>query len=90
MLDQEKTATEGGGERPEFVPIRSKYEFVMASAKEAERLNDHYRKTQIPPEGKVTVEACRRIRKGMSRILYEENAEGSEDAPKESTYFFGA
>jgi hypothetical protein len=70
-------------------PIRSKYEFVMAAAKEAERLNDHYRKVGSPVE-KVTIEAVRRVAKGMSRVLYEEPQAPAEEAPKESTYFFSS
>jgi len=69
--------------------LKSKYEFVMAAAKEAERLNDHLRKTGLNLPGKVTIEATRRIRKGLSRVVYEEPTGATDETPKESTYFFG-
>lgn len=69
--------------------LQSKYEFVMAAAKEAERLNDQYRKSGTPTE-KVTVEAAKRIRKKMSKLVYEEPAAQPEEQIKESTYFFGS
>jgi DNA-directed RNA polymerase subunit K/omega len=74
----------------EAAEIKSKYEFVMAASKEAERLNEHHRKTGAPVTGKVTVEAVRRIRRGLSRVVYEEPQGAQEESPKESTYFFGS
>lgn len=73
---------------PEHKEIQSKYEFVMAAAKEAERLNDQYRKSGTPVE-KVTIEAVRRIRKGLSHLVYEEPQAPVDETAKESTYFFG-
>lgn len=70
--------------------MRSKYEFVMAASKEAERLNDRYRREGIRPSGKVTVEAALRVRQGLSRIAYEEPHVPSEEPAKESTYFFNS
>jgi hypothetical protein len=70
--------------------IKSKYEFVMAASKEAERLNDQHRKTGAPVTGKVTIEAVKRIRRGLSRVVYEEPQGAQEEPPKESTYFFGS
>jgi DNA-directed RNA polymerase subunit K/omega len=74
---------------PVFHTIQSKYEFVMAAAKEAERLNDRYRNQGIHVMRKVTVEAVDRVTKGNTRIAYEEPQAPAEEAPKESTYFFG-
>ncbi len=70
--------------------LKSKYEFVMAASKEAERLNDRYRKTGVTPLTKVTVEAVRRVRRGISRVVYEEPQGPPDEVPKESTYFFGS
>ncbi len=75
---------------PEFHTIRSKYEFVMACAKEAERLNDRMRNNGIRPIRKVTVEAIDRVRVGTSKITYSEPPAPPEEAPKETTYFFGS
>lgn len=74
---------------PEFHEIRSKYEFVIAAAREAERLNDFYRNHGIHPDRKVTTEAIERIREGLSRVVYEEPKPAEEETRKESTYFFG-
>jgi DNA-directed RNA polymerase subunit K/omega len=89
MKELDETQPAGPTAEPEDRVIRSKYEFVMAAAKEAERLNDHYRKVGAPPE-KVTIEAAKRIRKGLSRIVYEEPQAVSDETNKESTYFFGS
>ncbi len=70
--------------------MRSKYEFVMAASKEAERLNDRYRREGFRPTGKVTVEAALRIRQGLSRIAYEEPHLPSDEPAKESTYYFNS
>ena len=83
----EQAEPEAGTEVKE---LKSKYEFVMAAAKEAERLNDQIRKTGVTPPGKVTVQAVRRIRQGNSRVVYEEAPGAAEEQPKESTYFFGS
>ncbi len=85
-LDPEPAPESAGTTRP----FKSKYEFVMAAAKEAERLNDHLRKTGIATQEKVTIEAIRRIGKALSKVVYEEPPGGSEEPPKESTYFFGS
>ena len=47
--------------------IRSKYELVVAAAKEAERLNDHFRNRGGEQTGKVTMLALKRIEKGILR-----------------------
>ena len=96
MLD-EKTQEDGDrresdlrdGDAP---PIKSKYEFVMAAAKEAERLNEANRRrgATSAADAKVTVEAIRRIDKGLSRLVYEEQPGAVEESSKESTYFFGS
>jgi hypothetical protein len=84
-------ATEGGdASNPEFHAIRSKYEFVMACAKEAERLNDRLRNTGIRPNRKVTVDAIDRVKVGASKITYEEPQAPAEESPRETTYFFGS
>ena len=62
----------------------------MAASKEAERLNDHLRKTGVALPGKVTIEAVRRIRRGLSRVVYEEPPGPAEEQPKESTYCCGS
>lgn len=83
-------APEGSSPRaPEFREIRSKYEFVIAAAREAERLNDYYRNHGIMPDHKVTSEAIERIRAGLSKVVYEEPKPAEEETRKESTYFFG-
>ena len=84
MFETESRITQDGESRR----IQSKYEFVMAAAKEAERLNDHYRKAGTPTE-KVTIEAVKRVRKHLSRVIYEEPANQADEPVKESTYFFG-
>jgi hypothetical protein len=82
---------EGGEEStPEFHVIRSKYEFVMACAKEAERLNDRLRNTGIRPNRKVTVDAIERVKVGTSKITYEEPQAPADESPRETTYFFGS
>ena len=75
---------------PVFQTIQSKYEFVMAAAKEAERLNDRYRNRGIRVTRKVTVEAVDRVTQGNTRIAYEEPQSPAEEAPKATTYFFGS
>ncbi len=77
-------------EKPGPRAMKSKYEFVMAAAKEAERLNEQLRQTGANPPEKVTIEAIRRIRKGLSRVEYQEPQSGPEEPPKESTFFFGS
>jgi len=79
-----------GENSPDFRTIRSKYEFVMAAAKEAERLNDRYRNIGVRTNAKVTVEAIDRVRRQLSRFTYEEPQSLADEAPKEATYFFGS
>jgi DNA-directed RNA polymerase subunit K/omega len=88
-MKEDESTTEDPSAEPELRKPKSKYEFVMAAAREAERLNDHYRKVGAPLE-KVTIEAIRRIRKGMTRIVYEEPQAPPEETTKETTYFFGS
>jgi hypothetical protein len=89
--DDRPVAVDGNeAKAPEFHVIRSKYEFVMAAAKEAERLNDRLRHTGIRPTRKVTVDAIDRVRKERSKITYEEPQAPAEEQPKETTYFFGS
>ena len=75
---------------PQFHTIRSKYEFVMACAKEAERLNDRLRNNGIRPNRKVTVDAIERVKVGNSKITYNEPQSPPDESPKETTYFFGS
>lgn len=82
--------TGGATTAPEFHTIRSKYEFVMACAKEAERLNDRLRNNGIRPNRKVTVDAIERVKVGSSKITYSEPQAPPEESPKETTYFFGS
>jgi DNA-directed RNA polymerase omega subunit len=71
--------------------IRSKYELVVAAAKEAERLNDYYRNRGGDLPEKVTMLALRRIEKGLSKILYEDPDKASEDQQRrDTTFFFGS
>jgi DNA-directed RNA polymerase subunit K/omega len=86
MVEEKTGGVETNDEIREY---RSKYEFVMAAAREAERLNDYYRNHGIQTNGKVTTEALVRIRDGRSRIVYEEPKPAEEETRKESTYFFG-
>lgn len=92
MFNEVQPAGTEGGETtpPEFHTIRSKYEFVMACAKEAERLNDRLRNTGIRPNRKVTVDAIDRVKVGDSKITYEEPQAPADESPKETTYFFGS
>ncbi len=69
--------------------IESKYEFVIAAAREAERLNDFYRNRAIQPVEKVTIESIRRVREAKTQIAYEEAVPVEEEVRKEATYFFG-
>ena len=78
------------GPEPPQREIRSKYEFVMAASKEAERLNDYYRNRGIAPEDKVTVEAVRRIRLGQTKVSYEDASTSGDELRRETTYFFGS
>jgi|GEM_PF-5580725 len=71
--------------------IRSKYEMVVAAAKEAERLNDLFRHRGAPMTEKVTMLAMRRIEKGLSKVLYEEpEKQTGEQQRRETTFFFGS
>lgn len=80
------------GEAPARVyhEIESKYEFVVAAAREAERLNEFYRNRAIQPDEKVTMEAIRRVRESRTQITYEAAIPQEEEPRKEATYFFGA
>lgn len=91
--DQAPELHSGSGDGPrarDFREIQSKYEFVIAAAREAERLNEFYRNRGINPDEKVTVEAIRRVREERSRITYEEAPAQEEEPRKETTYFFGS
>ena len=92
MFDKVETGETGGGDATpaEFHTIRSKYEFVMACAKEAERLNDRLRNSGIRPNRKVTVDAIERVKVGDSKITYNEPQAPPDESPKETTYFFGS
>ena len=71
--------------------IRSKYELVVAAAKEAERLNDHFRNRGGEETGKVTMLALKRIEKGLSKVVYEDPEKVAEDQQrKDTTFFFGS
>ena len=71
--------------------IRSKYELVVAAAKEAERINDLYRHRGDNPGEKVTMVALRRIEKGLSRVLYEDAEKAAEEQQgRDKTFFFGS
>jgi hypothetical protein len=92
MFDKPQTdePNEPEATTPEFHTIRSKYEFVMACAKEAERLNDRLRNNGIRPNRKVTVDAIDRVKVGHSKITYSEPQAPPEESPRETTYFFGS
>lgn len=85
----EQTAVRLTGEDGEARDMRSKYEFVVAAAREAERLNEYYRNHRISVDAKVTTEALERLRDGRSQAIYEEPKPAEEESRKESTYFFG-
>jgi hypothetical protein len=91
-LDKTQTDEANGSDATaaEFHTIRSKYEFVMACAKEAERLNDRLRNNGIRPNRKVTVDAIERVKVGNSKITYSEPQAPPDESPKETTYFFGS
>ncbi len=84
MADEETQIDEG--KAPDEM---SKYEFVMAAAREAERLNTYYRNPGIQRGWRVTTAAIARIHGGLSRVVYEEPKPPEEETRKESTYFFG-
>ncbi len=71
--------------------IRSKYELVVAAAKEAERLNDVSRNRGGESTEKVTMLAIRRVERGLSKVVYEEAEKpGDEAQRRETTFFFGS
>lgn len=71
--------------------IRSKYELVVAAAKEAERLNDYYRNRGSELPEKVTMLAMRRIEKGLSKVVYEDPDKSADDQQRrDTTFFFGS
>jgi DNA-directed RNA polymerase omega subunit len=87
-MAEETKPLRGGRKLPEG--IRSKYELVVAAAKEAERLNDLYRHRGDALPEKVTMLALRRIEKGLSKVVYEEpERPADEQQRKETTFFFG-
>jgi hypothetical protein len=93
MFDKTQTDEPTGSDAttPEFHTIRSKYEFVMACAKEAERLNDRLRNSNsLRPNRKVTIDAVERVKAGNSKITYKEPQTPPDESPKETTYFFGS
>ena len=91
MLDEDKLETpEPKADEPDFQEVRSKYELVMAASKEAERINEQHRRRGTSPDEKVTIYAVRRIRKGLSRLAYEDPSDKPEEPLRESTYFFGS
>jgi DNA-directed RNA polymerase subunit K/omega len=81
-MDREPTAEKKG---PELRTPVNKYELVMAAAKEAERLNTLYNQRHEKPPKKVTLLGLERVRKGLSKITYEE-AEPEE--PTDELSFF--
>jgi hypothetical protein len=86
----ERDSGESPETQPESVEVKSKYEFVMAASKEAERLNEQNRRRGLlSAREKVTLDAIRRIRRGLSRVVYEDQTAVAEESGKESTYFFG-
>ncbi len=89
MSEESKPIVRGGRKLPEG--IRSKYELVVAAAKEAERLNDMARHRGDNLNEKVTMAALRRIEKGLSKVVYEEPERGGDDQQrKDTTFFFGS
>lgn len=88
MTHELEAAPDQSGES-RFHTCRSKYEFVVAAAREAERLNDYYRNHGIQMDHKVTSEALNRLKDTRSRVVYEEPKAAEEETRKESTYFFG-
>ena len=91
MLDEDKGPEEQPRAKgPSYCEIRSKYELVMSAAKESERINEIHRRRGTNPAEKVTVEAVQRIRKGLSRIAYEDLSDRQDEPLRESTYFFGS
>jgi hypothetical protein len=88
--DMDQDTADESKAQPESVTVKSKYEFVMAASKEAERLNEQLRRRGIlTSRDKVTMEAIRRIRHGSSRVVYDDQPLAVEEPGKESSYFFG-
>ena len=88
-MSEESKIVRGGRKFPEG--IRSKYELVVAAAKEAERLNDVYRNRGNDFTEKVTMLALKRIEKGLSKVVYEEPEKPATDQERrETTFFFGS
>ena len=90
LASEVRPSVEGEQQGRDYREIHSKYECVIAAAREAERLNEFYRNRGINPDEKVTVEAIRRVREERSRITYEEAPAQEEEPRKETTYFFGS
>lgn len=91
MLDEDRAPEQQTrSHEPHYCEIRNKYELVMSAAKESERINEIHRRRGTNPEEKVTVAAIQRIRKGLSRIAYEDMSDRQDEPLRESTYFFGS
>lgn len=89
MADETRPIRPGARKFPEG--IRSKYELVVAAAKEAERLNDHLRNRGFDSDEKVTMMALRRIEKGLSKVVRQDPEKATEEQQKkETTFFFGS
>ena len=82
MIDEEKDLAADGapseeGEEEEIVAPRNKYELIMMAAAEAARLNDEMRSKSddelkrrgIDIQGKVTLQALRRVREGRVKVV---------------------
>jgi hypothetical protein len=69
MVDEEK---EVSGEEEEAVEPQSKYERIMLAAAEAARLNEEMRRKGIKIEGKIAIEAIRRVDEGKVKAVFPE------------------
>ena len=69
MVDEEK---EVSGEEEEAVEPQSKYERIMLAAAEAARLNEEKRRKGIKIEGKIALEAIRRVNEGKVKAVFPE------------------
>jgi DNA-directed RNA polymerase subunit K/omega len=74
---EEQTPADASPSEEEIVVPRSKYELIMMAAAEATRLNeeirsksdDELRRKGINIEGKITLEALRRVREGKVKAI---------------------
>jgi len=55
----------------EIIVPQTKYEMIMMAAAEATRLNEEMRRKGIKVEGKVTLEALRRVRDGKVKAVLQ-------------------